>query len=127
MLLSKIPLDAFAQQQGMTSPTVRPGLSLLDYFDADLSGRDFAHGKPDPEIFLTAAREIGVEPDHAVVLEDAPAGVQAAKAGGMAAIGIARADDTQLLAAAGADIVVTTLDDVDMAALAAGRLAKRTT
>jgi hypothetical protein len=45
----------------------------------------------------------------------------------MAAIGIARADDTQLLAAAGADIVVTTLDHVDMATLAAGRLAKRKT
>ena len=125
MLLSKISLDTFAQQQGITSPTLRPGLSLLDYFDADLSGRDFAHGKPDPEIFLTAARELGVEPDHAVVLEDAPAGVQAAKAGGMAAIGIARADDTQLLAAAGADIVVTTLDHVDTATPGAGRLAKR--
>jgi len=125
MLLRKIPLDTFARQQGITSPTLRPGLSLLDYFDADLSGRDFAHGKPDPEIFLTAARELGVGPGQAVVLEDAPAGVQAAKAGGMTAIGIARADDTQLLAAAGADIVVTTLDDVDMAALAAGRLARR--
>jgi beta-phosphoglucomutase-like phosphatase (HAD superfamily) len=127
MLLSKIPLDTFAQQHGITSPTLRPGLSLLDYFDADLSGRDFARGKPDPEIFLAAAHELGVEPDHAVVLEDAPAGVQAAKAGGMAAIGIARADDTQLLAAAGADIVVTTLDDVDTVTLAAGRLAKRKT
>jgi beta-phosphoglucomutase len=127
MLLSKIPLDTFAQQHGITSPTLRPGLSLLDYFDADLSGRDFARGKPDPEIFLAAARELGVEPDHAVVLEDAPAGVQAAKAGGMAAIGIARADDTQLLAAAGADIVVTSLDDVDTAALTTGRLAKRKT
>jgi beta-phosphoglucomutase-like phosphatase (HAD superfamily) len=125
MLLSKIPLDTFAQQQGITSPTLRPGLSLLGYFDVDLSGRDFAHGKPDPEIFLTAARELGVEPGQAVVLEDATAGVQAAKAGGMAAIGIARADDTQLLAAAGADIVVTTLDDVDTATLAAGQLAKR--
>jgi beta-phosphoglucomutase-like phosphatase (HAD superfamily) len=125
MLLSKIPLDTFAQQQGITSPTLRPGLSLLGYFDVDLSGRDFAHGKPDPEIFLTAARELGVEPGQAVVLEDATAGVQAAKAGGMAAIGIARADDTQLLAAAGADIVVTTLDDVDTATLAAGRLARR--
>ena len=127
MLLRKIPLDTFAQQQGITSPTLRPGLSLLDYFDADLSGRDFAHGKPDPEIFLAAARELGVEPRHAVVLEDAPAGVQAAKAGSMAAIGIARADDTQLLASAGADIVVTTLDDVDTATFAAGRLAKRKT
>jgi beta-phosphoglucomutase len=125
MLLSKIPLDTFAQQQGISSPTLRPGLSLLGYFDVDLSGRDFAHGKPDPEIFLTAARELGVEPAQAVVLEDAPAGVQAAKAGGMAAIGIARADDAQLLAAAGADIVVTTLDDVDTATLAAGRLARR--
>jgi beta-phosphoglucomutase-like phosphatase (HAD superfamily) len=125
MLLSKIPLDTFAQQQGITSPTLRPGLSLLGYFDVDLSGRDFARGKPDPEIFLTAARELGVEPGQAVVLEDAAAGVQAAKAGGMTAIGIARADDTQLLAAAGADIVVTTLDDVDTATLAAGRLARR--
>jgi beta-phosphoglucomutase len=125
MLLSKIPLDTFAQQQGITSPTLRPGLSLLGYFDVDLSGRDFAHGKPDPEIFLTAARELGVEPGQAVVLEDAAAGVQAAKAGGMTAIGIARADDAQLLAAAGADIVVTTLDDVDTATLAAGQLARR--
>jgi beta-phosphoglucomutase len=127
LFLRKIRLDTFAQQQGITSPTLRPGLSLLDYFDADVSGRDFAHGKPDPEIFLTAAHELGVEPGHAMVLEDAVAGVQAAKAGGMAAIGVARADDAQLLTAAGADIVVTTLDDVDTAALGAGRLTTRRT
>ena len=47
------------------------------------------------------------------------------KAGDMAAIGIARADDADLLAAAGADLVVTTLDDVDTSALADGRLALR--
>jgi beta-phosphoglucomutase len=58
-----------------------------------------------------------------MVIEDAAAGIEAAKAGHMAAIGIARADDADLLAAAGADIVVTTLDDVDRAALADGRLA----
>jgi beta-phosphoglucomutase len=125
LFLRMIRLDIFAQEQGISSPSIRPGLSLLDYFDADVSGRDFAHGKPDPEIFLTAARELGVEPRYAVVLEDASAGVEAAKAGGMAAIGIARADDTDLLAAAGADIVVTSLDDVDTAALAEGRLATR--
>jgi beta-phosphoglucomutase len=125
LFLRKIRLDTFAREQGISSPSLRPGLSLLDYFDADVSGRDFAHGKPDPEIFLTAAHELGVEPRYAMVLEDASAGVQAAKAGGMAAIGIARADDTGLLAAARADIVVTTLDDVDTAALAQGRLATR--
>ena len=125
LFLRQIRLDTFAQEQGISSPTLRPGLTLLDYFDADVSGRDFAHGKPDPEIFLTAARELGVEPRHAMVIEDASAGVQAAKAGDMAAIGIARADDADLLAAAGADLVVTTLDDVDTTALSAGRLATR--
>jgi beta-phosphoglucomutase len=125
LFLRKIRLDTFAQEQGISSPSLRPGLSLLDYFDADVSGRDFAHGKPDPEIFLAAAHELGVEPHYAMVLEDASAGVEAAKAGGMAAIGIARADDAGLLAAAGADIVVTTLDDIDTAALAEGRLGTR--
>jgi beta-phosphoglucomutase len=110
--LQRIPLD-----------DVKPGLTLLDYFDADVSGRDFKHGKPHPEMFLTAAAELGAAPEHAIVMEDAAAGVEAAKAGAMGAIGIARADDAQLLADAGADIVVTTLDDVDMAALAEGRLA----
>ena len=84
LFLRKIRLDTFAQEQGISSPSLRPGLSLLDYFDADVSGRDFAHGKPDPEIFLTAAHELGVEPRYAMVLEDASAGVEAAKAGGMA-------------------------------------------
>jgi beta-phosphoglucomutase-like phosphatase (HAD superfamily) len=56
-------------------------------------------------------------------MEDAAAGVQAAKAGDMGAIGIARRDDAKLLADARADIVVRTLDEVDMAALAEGRLA----
>ena len=125
LFLRKIRLDTFAEEHGISSPTLRPGLTLLDYFDTDVSGRDFAHGKPDPEIFLTAAHELSVEPRYAMVIEDASAGVQAAKAGGMAAIGVARADDTHLLTAGGADLVVTTLDDVDTIALAEGRLARR--
>jgi beta-phosphoglucomutase-like phosphatase (HAD superfamily) len=99
----------------------------LDYFDADVSGRDFAHGKPNPEMFLTAAHELAVAPEFAMVIEDAPAGVEAARAGGMAAIGVSRADDAALLARAGADIVVTSLDQVDRTALAAGRLEKAPT
>ena len=125
LFLSKIRLDEFAQKNGISSASVRPGLTLLDFFDADVSGRDFAHGKPHPEMFLTAAAELGVQPGEAIVLEDAAAGVEAAKAGQMAAIGIARGDDAELLATAGADIVVTTLDDVDQVALREGRLARR--
>jgi hypothetical protein len=123
LFLGKIRLDTFAHEQGISSPSLRPGLTLLDYFDVDVSGRDFAHGKPNPELFLAAAHELRVAPADAIVMEDAPAGVEAAKAGGMGAIGIARVDDAHLLSAAGADIVVTTLDEVDLAALAGGRLA----
>jgi beta-phosphoglucomutase len=124
LFLRRIRLDEFAREQEISSPSVGPGLTLLDCLDADVSGRDFARGKPDPEIFLAAAEELGVPPPEAIVIEDAPAGVEAAKAGELAAIGVARADDADLLAEAGADIVVTTLDDVDLAALADGRLAK---
>ena len=56
------------------------------------------------------------------MVEDAVNGVQAAKAGNMQALGLARADDEELLAGANADLVVTTLDDVSLAALAEGRL-----
>ena len=125
LFLRQIRLDTFAQEHGIVSASLRPGLTLLEYFDADVSGRDFAHGKPDPEMFLTAAHELGTAPEDSIVMEDAPAGVQAAKAGDMAAIGIARANDAELLAAAHADIVVTTLDDVDLKALANGRLATK--
>jgi beta-phosphoglucomutase len=125
LFLRQIRLDTFAQDQGVTSPSIRPGLSLLEFFDADVSGRDFAHGKPHPEMFLTAAQELGVAPEQSFVIEDAATGLQAAKAGHMAALGLSRADDAEMLAAAGADLVVTSLDDVDLAALLEGRLAKR--
>jgi beta-phosphoglucomutase len=123
LFLRKIGLDTFAEQEGISSATLRPGLTLLEYFDADVSGRDFAHGKPHPELFLAAAHELEIAPERAIVIEDAPAGVEAAEAGAMGAIGVARKDDAELLAAAGADIVVETLDEVDLAALVDGRLA----
>ena len=126
LFLRQIRLDTFAEEQGIVSSSLRAGLTLLDFFDADVSGRDFAHGKPHPEMFLTAAHELGTAPEDSFVIEDAEAGVAAAKAGGMGAIGIARADDAELLAAAHADVVVTTLDDVDVSALAEGRMATRT-
>ena len=124
LFLRKIRLDTFAEEEGITSQFIRPGLTLLEFFDADVSGRDFAKGKPHPEMFLTAAHELAIAPEQNFVIEDADVGVQAAKAGNMAALGLARADDAEALAAAGADVVVTTLDDIDLAALSDGRLAK---
>ncbi|WP_129976839.1 HAD-IA family hydrolase [Rhodococcus sp. Q1] len=103
----------------------RPGETLLDRFDADLSGRPVAHGKPDPDLFLTAASALDVPAAECVVVEDAISGVQAAKAGGMWALGVARFGDTDDLEDAGADLVVTSLDEVDLAAFTAGRLTRR--
>jgi beta-phosphoglucomutase len=98
------------------------GRTLLSIFDADLSGREVPRGKPDPAIFLLAAEAMGVPPDHCLVVEDAPAGIEAARTGGMAALGIARLGDEALLHAAGADLVVTSLDQVDSAAILTGAL-----
>lgn len=125
LFLRQIRLDRFAERSGLHYDFLRPGLSLLDFFDVDISGRDFAQGKPHPEIFMTGAAELGVEPENSFVVEDARSGVQAAKAGGMAALGVARADDEDLLASGGADLVVSTLDDVDVGLLGEGRLGRR--
>ena len=102
---------------------LEPDLTLLDAFDVDVSGRDFRQGgKPHPEIFLTAARELGVAADRCLVVEDSVSGVEAGIAAGMAVIGLARSEDAEILAEA--DLVVASLDEVDRAALSEGRLAR---
>ena len=125
LFLERIRLDTFAAEQRLDYDFIRPQMTLAELFDADISGRDFPKGKPDPAIFLTAAQELGVRPAGCFVVEDATSGIQAAKAGKMAAIGVARLGDEELLADAGADLVVPTLDDVSLRALAEVRLQER--
>jgi len=100
------------------------GLSLLDAFSVNVCGRDLEHGKPDPELFLLAASELHIAAVHCFVAEDAPAGIEAAKAGHMTGLGVARLGDADLLRAAHANLVVDSLDDVAMRDLAAGRLCR---
>ena len=54
---------------------------ITEFFDDTICGDEVTHGKPDPEIFLTACQKLGVEPDEAVVLEDSEAGILAAYRG----------------------------------------------
>jgi beta-phosphoglucomutase len=98
------------------------GRDLLDVFKVNVCGRDLAHGKPDPEIFEIAARELHMTPEQCFVAEDAPAGIEAARAGGMAALGVARLHDEAGLYSAQADLVVQSLDDVHLDTLARGLL-----
>jgi len=115
IFLRKVSLAKWAG--GQLYPFLNAESTLLDMFDANVCGRDFAHGKPAPDIFLAAAADLGILPEQCVVIEDAQSGVQAAKAGGMACIGVARLDDAALLRAAGADWVVTSLDELPVAVL----------
>ncbi|MDQ6773917.1 MAG: HAD-IA family hydrolase [Candidatus Dormibacteraeota bacterium] len=122
LFLGRIELAAFAEKEGLPHDFLTSGATLLDALDADVSGRDFAHGKPHPMIFLAAVEELGLAPESCFVVEDAANGVEAAKGGHMAALAVARADDVVLLAQAGADLVVTSLDQVAVEGLARGRL-----
>ena len=81
--------------------------------DGEVAARLTLRGKPAPDTFLEAARQLGVEPHRTVVVEDAIAGVQAGRAGGFGlVIGVDRSDDQESLRQNGADIVVTDLGEL---------------
>lgn len=67
--------------------TILQYIGLSDFFDAVADGTDIQNGKPDPEIFLTAASRLGIEASRCIVLEDAESGVEAAHRAGMKCIG----------------------------------------
>ncbi|MFC3608779.1 beta-phosphoglucomutase family hydrolase [Stutzerimonas tarimensis] len=101
--------------------TVLEAAGIAELFDVRVDGTDLARlnlaGKPAPDGFLQAARELGVEPSRAVVIEDAEAGVAAGRAGGFGwVIGVDLGGQAEALIEAGADAVVTCLDQVQVAA-----------
>ena len=63
-------------------------IGLEGFFDAVADGTDITRSKPDPEVFLIAAEKLGIGPADCAVVEDAKAGIQAAKAGGMTAFAL---------------------------------------
>lgn len=65
------------------APKILQRLGLGDFFDTVVSGLDIRNSKPDPEVFLLVARNLGVAPEMCLVVEDAVAGVEAAHRGGM--------------------------------------------
>lgn len=67
-------------------------LELIDLFDAIVDGNDVSNAKPDPEVFLIAAKKLNVDPKNCIVIEDAIAGVEAANNAGMTSIGIGEKD-----------------------------------
>ncbi len=70
------------------TPIILEKIGYADYFDKISDGNNITRSKPDPEVFLKAAEYLGLAPSECFVVEDAEAGVDAAKAGGFTAIGI---------------------------------------
>jgi HAD superfamily hydrolase (TIGR01509 family) len=90
-------------------------LGLHDFFVDMVTAEDVSRGKPDPEVFLTAAKKIGVEPVDAVVFEDALVGIEAAQAAGMRVVAVTTTEPKYKLAHA--DWVVDRLDELTVATL----------
>ena len=108
-------LHARGVRQAVGSSAPRGNLDLIlritdsrRYFDAIVGMEDTTRGKPDPQVFLVAAEKLGIQPSRCVVLEDAVAGVEAAKAGGMKCVAVTFVGHhpAERLTAAGADRVV---------------------
>lgn len=78
------------------APLILEKTKLLDRFDAISSGLDTTKSKPDPEVFLLAAKKVGIEPCDCLVVEDSDAGIEAAKAGGMLALAVGEAKNNPL-------------------------------
>lgn len=94
---------------------IETGLKLLGFgkfFEAIVTAEDVSHGKPDPEVFLTAAARIHCDPRNCVVFEDAVVGIEAAHRGGMRAIGVATTNPIELLGSA--DLAVNRLDELSV-------------
>lgn len=123
-LLENLHAAGFRQAVGSSAP--RRNLDLIldltgtrRYMAAVVSMEDTTRGKPDPQVFLLAAQHLGVPPSRCLVLEDAPVGIQAARAGGMGAIGVTFVGhhSADSLRQAGADLVVASLDEVSVATI----------
>jgi len=91
---------------------ITDGLGITYCFQAIVSGRDVTEGKPSPQGFLLAARQLDIEPEHCAVIEDAVAGVAAAKGAGMRCIAVTNTNGREGLAEA--DLVVDTLETISV-------------
>jgi len=118
-LVEYLHRDGFVQAIGSSAPHANLELILrltgiAGFFAAVIGSEDTQRGKPDPQVFLTAADRLGVPPAHCVVFEDAVAGVQAARAGGMKCVAVRCVGHHSevSLRRAGADLVAETLEQV---------------
>ncbi len=91
------------------TPFILKKIGLADYFDAVADGNDISRSKPDPEVFLIAAQRLDIACEHCLVVEDADAGVEAAKGGKMYALAVGAASGHRK-----ADLSADSLAEIDL-------------
>ncbi|MDU0346923.1 HAD-IA family hydrolase [Microbacterium sp. KSW2-29] len=118
---ASVPADrrAIVTSGSVPIATARLAAAGYDQPDVFVTVDDVVHGKPDPEPFLLAATRLGVDPSHCLVVEDAPAGIAAARAAGCAVIALTGTTADEELHA---DLVVDGLDAVGLEIMASGAL-----
>jgi beta-phosphoglucomutase family hydrolase len=114
-LLAALHAAGYRQALGSSAPpanleVIIQLLGIAPYLDAVVSGEQVAHGKPAPDIFLAGAERLGITPAHCLVIEDAPAGVAAAHAGGMRCLAVRRAGQPDTPGLDAADALVDSLE-----------------
>jgi beta-phosphoglucomutase len=119
-LMAALHVAGYRQALGSSAPRenivlVIRLLGIGSYLDGSVSGEEVAEGKPAPDIYLAAAKQVGVAPDHCLVIEDAVAGIEAAHAASMRCLAVRRRGVPDAAGLALADYLVTTLADADVA------------
>jgi beta-phosphoglucomutase len=110
--LERLRSDGWLQALASSAPranleAIVSALRLGAYFGTVVSAEDVTRGKPDPQVFLAAAAKLKAEPAACVVVEDAPAGTEAARRAGMRVVGVLNSHDELE-----ADLVVRTLEEL---------------
>ena len=114
-LVQALDEAGFALAVGSSGPPENVSLCLEDpafegRFDAVVTGMDVEFGKPDPQVFLLAAEHLGAEPSACVVVEDAPAGIEAANRAGMKSIALTSTHRAETLGRT--DWIVSALSEI---------------
>jgi HAD superfamily hydrolase (TIGR01509 family) len=112
-MADRLPLGLASSSNREIIDTVLDVSGLAAYFSATVSSEEVAHGKPAPDVYLEAARRLGIPPDGCAAVEDSHGGIRSAKSAGMRVIGIPNptyppGDDALALA----DVVLGSLDEL---------------
>lgn len=123
-LLDTLAADGARLAVGSSAPPENVDLvldagGLRRYFQAAVDGTQVERGKPAPDVFLRAAELLGLDPRACIVIEDAPAGIAAARAAGAIAVGVATTHSAESLAVSGANRVFADVSELSASALRA--------